>query len=343
MSTEPIPPSAAVMQMVMGAWTSQTISAVTRLDVPDHLRNGPLSARELVARHGVDAKPESLERALRACASVGIFTESADGRFGPTPLSEVLTLDAPGSVKKLVEMMGASWWKVWSGLLDAIRTGEPQSKAQLGLPYWDYCNANPKEMEAFGEAMKANSQNSLRGILEHCDFSNVGTVADVGGGFGHLAIALLEKYPRLEAVVFDVPDLKPIAEARAAKDAKSVLSRLSFQGGDMFAGVPPADAYVMKHIIHDWDDERCAKLLSHCRAAMRGDGRVYCVDAVVPPMGDTSGAPAKLLDLDMMVVITGKERTEKEWRALYAVAGLEVTSITPIRDNFGTSIVAGRK
>ena len=137
----------------------------------------------------------------------------------------------------------------------------------------------------------------------------------------------------------------PVAERHAADLDPEVRARLTFVGGDMFSSVPPADAYVLKHIIHDWDDSSCIRLLENCRSQMQGDGRIFCVDAVLPPMGDTGGVAAKLLDLNMMVALTGKERTEAQWRSLYDAAGLEVVSITPLRQPPGTStgIVEGVK
>ena len=339
-----LPPQAIVMQMVMGAWLSQTISAVTRLNIPDLLKAyGPQTALRLIQDHDVGARPEFLERALRACASVGIFSEDAEGRFGPTAFSEVLTSSSAVSVKKLTEIFGGTWWKVWVGLPDALRTGMPQAKAQLGMEYWDYCKANPKEMEDFGEAMKSNSHLSIRGVLEHCDLSGVKKVADIGGGFGHLAIALLRRYRDLRGIVLELPDLIPIARKHLGDENPEVVSRIEFVDGDMFGEMPAADVYLMKHIIHDWDDARCVRLLSNCRAGLVGNGRVICIDAVLPPMGDTSGTPAKLLDIDMMVFIPGKERTRKQWEELYDAAGLKITSITSLHDNFGTSIVEGRK
>jgi ubiquinone/menaquinone biosynthesis C-methylase UbiE len=210
-----------------------------------------------------------------------------------------------------------------------------------GMEWWDYLNANPKDLEEFAEAMKSNSLNSLRGVLEFCDFGGMAKVADIGGGFGHLAVALLEKYPHLQATVVDVPDLIPVARERFANSKSPVADRLEFTAGDMFASVPPADVYIMKHIIHDWEDEKCIRLLDNCRRGLRGDGRVICVDAVVPPMGNTAGIPAKLTDIVMMTFITGKERTKEQWASLYHAAGLEIQNITPIYDNLDTSIVEG--
>src|SRR5262249_23290557 len=161
-----------------------------------------------------------------------------------------------------------------------------QAKARLGMEYWDYLNANPKDMEDFGEAMKSNSRASLFGVIEHCDFSSARKAVDVGGGLGHMAIELLRRNPHLTASVIDLPDLTSIARKHAEAEDPGVLSRLSFVGGYMFAEVPAGDVYILKHTIHDWDDSRCIRLLRNCRDRMDADGRVYCVDAVLPPPGD---------------------------------------------------------
>src|SRR5215471_14770777 len=336
------PPQAIVMQMVMGGWVARAISDVSRLNVPDLLKkSGPMTAVELIAR-GAAGHAEALDRVMRACASVGLFTEDAAGRYGITELSAVLTSDAPGSVKVIAQEIGGTWLKLWTPLADAIRTGEPQSRQVVGMEWWDYLKANPAEMETFGEAMKSNSLNSMRGVLENCDFSGATKVADIGGGFGHLVIALLERYPHLNGLLVDMPDLIPLAKQRMPAPA-SVASRLEYVGGNMFEGVPRADAYILKHIIHDWDDEHSLRLLRNCHAAMEGDGRLICVDSVLPPAGDTSSTPAKFLDILMMLAIRGKERTQKQWENLYSDAGFRLVSITPLQDNFGTSIVEGTK
>jgi ubiquinone/menaquinone biosynthesis C-methylase UbiE len=338
------PPQAVIMQMVMGAWVTKVISEVTRLGVPDLVkRHGSMRATEMVIVGGISAAPNALERVLRACASLGVFNEDAAGKFGSTALSDVLTSDSPVSVKRLVEEIGGPMYRSWTALLDAVKTGEPQARKVFGMEWWDYLNANPRELEEFGEAMKSNSLNSLRGVLENCDFNGVRKIADVGGGFGHLAVALLEKYPTLQAVVMDVPDLIPVARERLPVSDPTVATRLEYLGGDMFESVPPADVYIMKHIIHDWEDEKCIRLLKNCRRSMLGEGRVICVDSVIPPMGDVTGTPAKLLDIMMLVLITGRERTEAQWHHLYRAAGFEIQSVTPIHDNFGTSIVEGTK
>jgi len=339
-----LPPQAMIMQMVMGAWITKVISEVTRLGIPDLVKqHGSMLAAEMVNTGGIRAVPTALERLLRASASLGVLTEDATGKFGPTELSEVLTSDSPASVKKLVEAIGGPWYRCWAELLEAVKTGAPQARKVFGSEWWDYLNANPKELEDFAEAMKSNSLNSLRGVLENCDFNGVDKLVDIGGGFGHLAVALLEKYPTLKAAVMDVPDLIPLAQERFPVKDPEVARRLEYIGGDMFDSVPPANVYILKHIVHDWEDEKCIQLLENCRRSMQGDGRVICVDSVLPPMGNVAGSPAKLLDLNMLIFITGRERTEDQWSHLYRTAGFKIRSITPIHDNFGTSIVEGVK
>jgi len=338
-----LPPQAIVMQMVMGGWIARTISDISRLNIPDVLKKqGAMSAADLVAG-GIAANADALERVMRTCASVGVLTEDARGRFGPTPLSDVLTADSPVSVKVLAQETGGLWLKLWTALADAIRTGQPQARQVVGAEWWDYLRANPNEMETFGEAMKSNSLNSMQGVLEKCDFTGIGRVVDVGGGFGHLVVALLEKYPALRGVLLDIPQLIPVAQERFPVSDPHVASRLEYAGGDMFESVPRADAYILKHIIHDWDDEHCLRLLRNCHSSMEGNGVLVCVDTVLPPMGDTDATPAKLLDILMLLAIGGKERTRQQWEDLYRSSGFRIANVTPLHDNFGTSIVEGVK
>jgi hypothetical protein len=339
-----VPPQGVVMQMLMGAWVAKLASDLTRLGVPDLVaRHGPVTAQDLVARHGLRVDAAALHRALRAAASLGLFSEDAQGRFGRTALTDPLTADSPVSVKPMVESFGGSWWRIWSGFGDAVRTGQPQARAQLGLEWWDYLRANPAELAEFSAAMKVNSLASQAGVLANLDLTGVRRVADVGGGYGHLAAALLARWPALRAVVVDMPEV--VAQGPAQLDAaeRAVADRLEWSGGDMFAAVPPAEVYVIKHIIHDWDDARCVRLLANCRAGLQGDGRVVCVDAVLPPLGDASGTAAKLLDLNMLVFIPGKERTLAQWHELFGAAGLRIAAVRPLQDTFGTSVIEGRR
>lgn len=341
---DPTPPHVVIFRMLMGGWTTKILSEVTRLGVPDVLhRHGPLTTAEVIQRGSIRADPRALQRALRACAALGVFGEDPAGRFSPTPISEFLTRDTPGSLKRLTEFQGGLLWKVWAGLPQGLETGKPQARAQLGMEWFEYLTAHPAAMEEFAEAMKANSFNVNQGLLAHYDFSGIRKIVDVGGGFGHLAIALLENYEQLRTVVFDLPDVIAAARKHLPVTTPTVADRLEYAAGDMFQSVPSADVYILKMIIHDWDDSRCVAVLRNCSAQLEDHGRILCVDVVLPPLGDMSDAPGKLLDVNMMLVLPGKERTQAEWEQLYHDAGLGVRAITPIPDTYGTYIVEGWK
>jgi len=337
------PPHAVLFEMLFGAWTAKILAEVVRLDVPDALVQGPLTADELVRKAGIRAHPVALHRALRACAALGIVTEDSVGRFGPTRLSALLTRDAPGTLKRFVEYSGGTLWKVWSGLAEGLATGQSQARAQLGMDFFEYLGANPKALAEFGETLKAHSAVANVGVLERYDFSGIRTLVDVGAGYGPLTIAVLEKYPEVRGVVFDLPEVIETAPANLPVNNDSVARRLRYEAGDMFKNVPPADAYVLKLIMHDWDDTACATILRNVCARLERGGRVICIDNVMPPLGDVSDVPQKLLDVNMMLLLPGKERTRVEWEALFRGAGLTITAMIPVPDAFNMFIIEGRR
>lgn len=221
----PLPPQAVAMQIAMGAIITNCVNVASRLNVPDLVRrHGSMNAADIMTKGGIEADASALERVLRACASVGVFTEDSAGRFGPTEVSDVLTSDSPVSVKNIVELFAGPIARVVSELPESVKTGRPQVRRVYGMEWWDYLNANPKDLEEFAQAMKSNSLNSLRGVLQFCDFGGVSKVVDIGGGFGHLAVALLEKYPLLQATVLDVPDLIPVAWERFTNNNSPVAT-----------------------------------------------------------------------------------------------------------------------
>jgi hypothetical protein len=338
------PPHAVLFEMLFGAWTAKILSEVVRLDVPDALAaHGAMTADELVRRAGIHANPKALHRALRACAALGVVTEDTDGRFGPTRLSVLLTRNAPGTLKRLVEYSGGTLWKVWTGLPEGLATAEPQARAQLGMDFFDYLAANPRALEEFGDTSKAHGMVATKGVLERYDFRGIRTLVDVGAGFGVFSVALLERYPEIVAVVFDLPQVIAKAPTQLPVADRAVAERLRYVAGDMFEDVPPADAYVLKLILHDWDDAACAVILRNvCKRLERG-GRVIAIDSVLPPLGDVSDVPSKLLDVNMMLLSPGKERTRVEWEALYRNAGLAITAMVPIPDAFNTFVIEGRR
>ena len=337
------PPHAVLFEMLFGAWTAKILAEVVRLDVPDALAQGPLTADELVRNAGIRAHPVALHRALRACAALGIVTEDSVGRFGPTRLSALLTRDTPGTLKRFVEYSGGTLWKVWSGLPEGLATGNSQARAQLGMDFFEYLGANPKALAEFGETLKAHSAGANVGVLERYDFSGIRTLVDVGAGYGPLTIAVLDKYPEVRGVVFDLPEVIAAAPTSLPVKNDSVARRLRYAAGDMFKDVPPADAYVLKLIMHDWDDAACATILSNVCARLERGGRVICIDNVMPPLGDVSDVPQKLLDVNMMLLLPGKERTRVEWEALYRGAGLNVTAMVPVPDAFNMFVIEGRR
>jgi len=343
LGTHEKPPHAILFEMLFGAWTAKILAEVVRLDVPDALANGPVTADELVRNAGIRAHPVALHRALRACAALGIVTEDSVGRFGPTRLSALLTRDTPGTLKRFVEYSGGTLWKVWSGLPEGLATGVSQARAQLGMDFFDYLGANPVALEEFGETLKAHSAVANIGVIERYDFAGVRTLVDVGAGYGPLAIAVLEKYPEVSGVVFDLPEVIEAAPTHLPVKNEAVARRLSYVAGDMFREVPPADAFVLKLILHDWDDAACAKILANVCARLEAGGRVVCIDNVMPPLGDVSDVPQKLLDVNMMLLLPGKERTRVEWEALYRGAGLAVTALIPIPDAFNMFVIEGRR
>ena len=338
------PPHAILFEMLFGAWTAKILTEVVCLDVPDALAAGPMTAAELVARGGVKADPQALHRALRACAALGVITEDTTGRFGPTRLSALLVRDAPGSLKRTFELSGGLLWQVWSGLDAGLATGQPQARAQLGMEFFDYLAEHPTSLRIFGEALKAHGAVTNKGLLERYDFSGIRHLVDVGGGFGHLMIGVLERYPEIvRAVVFDRPETVAMAPSEMPVLDARVAARLDYVGGNMFEDVPPADAYVLKLVLHNWDDASCVRLLKNVTARLERGGRVLCIDNVLPPLGDTSNVPGKLQDLNMMLLSTGRERTRAEWEAFYRDAGLAITAVVPVPDTFGAFVIEGRR
>jgi hypothetical protein len=339
------PPHAILYEMLFGAWTAKVLTEVVRLDVPDALDAGPMTAAELVARGGIKAEPRALHRALRACAALGVFTEDAAGRFGPTRLSKLLTTHAPASMKGSFEYSGELLWRVWSGLAEGLATGQPQARAQLGMEFFEYLAAHPSALQTFGATLKAHNAVTNKGVLERYDFSGIRHLVDVGGSFGHLMIGVLERYPGIvRGVVFDRPETVAMAPSEMPVRDANVAARLEYVGGNMFEDVPPAaDAYVLKFVLHNWDDASCARLLKNVTARLQRGGRVLCIDNVLPPLGDTSDVPSKLQDLNMMLLLPGRERTRADWEALYAEAGLAVSALIPVPDTFAAFVIEGRR
>jgi hypothetical protein len=320
--------------MIFGKWVAMALSVAAKLRVADALAARPTSVADLAA--GTDTHAPSLYRVLRALAGVGVFAEDADGRFRQTPLSEVLRTGVPGSMRAVADYCGADWsWRPWGRLLDTVRTGRTAFDEVFGEQAFDYLAIHPEESAVFNEGMTGFSMQESPAVAEACDFSRFGTVVDVGGGHGHLLCTILKRYPGPTGIVFDAPHVAVGATPVIA--AAGLADRCRAEGGDFFRAVPAGDAYVMKHIIHDWPDDKSTTILRNCRAAAKPGARLILVEMVIPAGNDPS--PGKLLDLEMLVIASGKERTEAEYAGLLAGAGWNLTRVVPTKAP--TSVIEG--
>jgi len=318
-------PTEELRHLIFGFRVTQALYAATELGVADLLASGPQSADDLATACGAHAP--SLYRVLRLLASEGVFTEMRDGRFALTPMAEALRRDAPGSLRPSVLFnAGEAMWRSWGHLVHAVRTGEPAFDHAHGVDLFEYFRRHPDEWAIFDQVMTNQTAPLTRAVAAAYDFSPCRTIVDVGGGRGALALGLVEAYPHLRGIVFDQPAVA--AGARQAIEAAGLTDRCEAVGGDFFAAVPEGgDTYLVKFILHDWDDERCVAILRACRRAVPEDGRLLVIEVLIPP--GEARSYAKSQDVNMLVNLTGRERTETEYRALYAAAGFALTRTIP--------------
>lgn len=326
-------PQAEMRSLIAGYWVSRLIYVAARLGLADLLKAGPCTAGELAERAG--ANGPALYRMMRTLASYGVFTELPGRRFKLTPLGSTLRSDVPASMHAFaLFLIGSPVWNTWEHLESAVQTGQLPFDRLYGMPFYKYLEQHPENLRIFGEAMTSLSGTENPEIAAafqavHKD-ARIRTVVDVAGGFGSLLALILKKNPKLRGVLFDMPPVIERARHDRHLTTAGIAERCTLAGGDMFASVPRGhDAYLMKYILHNWDDEHCVRLLTNCREAMSPGGRVLVADAVVPP-GETPDW-GKLLDIQMMVVVPGKERTEEEFAALFKRAGFRLTRVIPTR------------
>jgi hypothetical protein len=323
-----------LFQMLTGSWVARAIYVAAKLRIADHLKDGPRSAEELATRAGVAAQP--LYRVLRALAGVGVFARRADGRFQLNPQSEHLCSDRPDSLQAAAVMLGEEQDRCWGDLLETVRTGEPAFERLYGKPVFAYLAEHPEQARLFDAAMTGANNRATRAALDAYDLSGVGTVADIGGGLGTNLTAVLDRYPTMRGVLFDQPHV--VERARPVLAAAGVADRCRVEGGDFFKAVPRgADAYMLGHIIHDWDDAKAGAILDTLRRATSAAAKLLLVEYVVPE-GD-GPAFGKWIDLHMMVAAGGQERTEAEYRRLFAAHGFRLTRVVPTAHD--VSVVEG--
>jgi hypothetical protein len=315
----------ALLQMTNAYQTSQAIHVAATLGIADLLSDGPRSTDELAEATGTHAP--TLYRLLRALASVGVFAESIehDSHFGLTPLAEYLRSDAPASVRAWAVHIGQPYyWTSWAHLLDSIKTGEPAFPELHGTSVWKYRAAHPEENAIFDTAMTSLSAIVAEAVVQSYDFSQFGVLADVGGGVGALLAAILRANPSLRGLLFDQTHV--VANAGAWLEAAGVTDRCEVVGGNFFEAVPEgADAYLLKSVIHDWNDAEAVGILRTCRTAIADTGRLLVVEPVLRAGNDPD--PAKFMDLNMLVMLGGRERTAEVFCGLLAEAGFQMNDI----------------
>lgn len=315
-------PDQQLNQMITGYWVSQAIYVAAKLNLADRIAEGPKSADELAAL--TDTHARSLYRLLRALAGVGIFAETDDGRFTMTPLAERLQSDVEGSKHAMAVMMGEEHFYTWAQLLYSVQTGQGAFRKVYGQGVFEFLGDNPQQAKIFDAAMTAIHGSETGPMLEAYDFSGINTLCDIGGGNGSLLLEALRRNPHMQGLLFDLPGVIDRANHHIA--AAGMSDRCRAESGDFFQAVPSgADAYLMRHIIHDWDDEKATTILRNCCNRLDPGGRVLVVEFVVPPGNGPSFS--KLLDLTMLLIPEGAERTVEEYRALFAAAGLRLSRV----------------
>jgi hypothetical protein len=312
------------MQLAMGRWVSQGIAAAATLGIADLLADGPLSAEELATKTGT--LPETLYRLLRALSSVGVFTETAPGTFASTPIGDVLRSAAPNSMRNMAMMLNDPWQLYnWSHLVDCLRSGKAAMAGERE-DLFSYFTEHPEELQTFQAAMSDMSRGASRGVLSAYDFSGIHVLADIAGGHGLLLTDVLRANPHLKGILFERAEV--IEGARSGPYIAGLESRVTLASGDFFESVAAgADAYMMKHILHDWMDVDALRILKNIRAVIPSGGRLLLVESVVPAGNEPH--PAKWIDIEMLVSPGGKERTSGEWTTLLAEGGFRLSRIIP--------------
>jgi ubiquinone/menaquinone biosynthesis C-methylase UbiE len=320
-----MPPAAVLMQMMAGIKVTQLIYVAAKLGIADLLCDGPKSSDELAAAAGVH--PGALYRVLRALAGIGIFHEIEGRRFDLTPMAEPLRSDIPGSVRAWAMVCGEDWHvRMWGDILYSVKTGLGAFPYAHGMGSFEYFQQHPEKGATFYQAMTNLTGQVSAAVLAAYDFSGFERIVDVGCGNGTFTTAILNAYPHLKSTLFDLPHV--IDVARGVIEAEGMSDRCDFVTGDFFESVAASgDAYVLKNIVHDWDEDRAITLLKNCRKGMQPGAKILVVEMVVEPGNHPS--PAKMFDITMLVAEGGQERTEAEHRKLFEAAGFKLSRIVP--------------
>jgi O-methyltransferase domain len=317
--SEAIHPSRVIQDLAVAYWASRCLHVVAELGIADVLGDEPQTAQALARASGTD--PRTLHRVLRSLTNHGVFTHDGE-LFAHNAASRVLRSDAPGSMRSLTRMMGLKvHWDAYRELDIGLRTGQPAISAVVEGGLFGYLQAHPEAGRLFDEAMAGKSFAQVGPILESYDFSGFKTIGDIGGGLGHLLNGVLEQVPQAHGVLFDLPQV--IQKASGVANP-----RITYVGGDFFKDpIPPCDAYLMMTVLHDWSDDESVAILKNIKASAPGHARLLILEGVVQP--DALNNFLLDLDIEMLVMTTGRERTQKEWAAVIGAAGLRLARMIP--------------
>lgn len=322
MEKQQTPPPAQMMQMITGFWTSCCIYNAAKLNIADLLADKPQTIEELAEASRCDAP--SLYRVLRALAGVGIFSENGNGEFSNTELSYTLRTDVPGSMKAMALAQLGDHYNAWGNLLYSIKTGNIAFDKVEGMPIWKYYETHPEEGVNFMKAMTGLTKAVAMNVLPCYDFTQFKTITDVGGGNGALLMAVLNEAKDAKGIVFDEEYV--VGETEKALAATEFAGRCEVAAGSFFDFIPEgSDAYLMKMVLHDWNDEQSLAILNNCSKAMKPGSKLLVLESVIPE--GNAFHPGKFMDINMMAMTGGRERTEKEFTTLFAKAGLKLSRV----------------
>ena len=324
-STPSLPPHAQIVQMGSAFWVSRIVYAAAKLDLADRLAAGPKSAEEIAGP--AKLHPRALHRLMRSLAGLGILTETENQRFALTPLGEALKTGAPGSARASVLTLCSPWFAgAMDDLVFSVSTGKTAFENIHGMPVFDYLGQHPDEASLFSETMVGIHGGEPPAVAAAYDFSTFGTIVDIGGATGNMLAEILTRHKSARGILADLPHVEKDAKAFLA--AKGVAQRVKVEPHDFFKSVPQGgDAYILSHVIHDWSEAQCLTILGNVRKAMKPEARLLLIEMVLP--GKDEPHFGKILDMVMLALPGGEERTASEYEALLAKAGFKLTRVVP--------------
>ena len=319
------PATQEIQDFMSARWLADMIGVAAELELADFINAGAKTADEIAKAKGLH--PTSLYRLLRGLASYGIFVEQEDGTFCPTPKSDALRKDVPHSAWNVVHLMARPWSvRAWMELGHSIRAGTPAFEHVHGIELFEYLDKRPNELELFAEGMRSFSVSTGTAVAETYDFSGIRTLADIGGSQGFVLSLVLQKYADMRGILFDLPAV--VKGAPSFIKSYGLESRIDVRGGNFFESIPRgADAYLLKHTLHNWSDEDCLRILTNIYAVAEPGTKLLVIDTVIGARNEHDFA--KILDIQMLVHFRGKERTQAEWKELLHAAGFELTRVVP--------------